>query len=118
MEDDDMTQLDMLNDPEHLAPTGVPAMSVGLAAEEQREAQGEPLPRFSPFLPVLVSDSSAPVSPRVFSDDSDGDIPIPDPDDSDVVRAVSRDGFTIVDDDTPTWTVSQFPFHEHVPVSI
>jgi hypothetical protein len=34
-----------------------------------------------------------------------------------VVQAVSSYGFRIVDDDTPTSTVPQFPFYEHVPVN-
>jgi hypothetical protein len=45
------------------------------------------------------SDSDPPANPRprVSSEDLDGDMPIPDPDDSRVVQVVSGKGFQIVD---------------------
>jgi hypothetical protein len=65
----------------------------------------------------MVSGNSAPASPHISSEDSEGDILIPDREDSGVGQAVFGAGFRIVDNDAPTWTVPQFPFCEHVPVS-
>jgi hypothetical protein len=62
------------------------------------------------------SEESAIPSPRNSSDDSDGDVTIPDPDDSGVVQAVSGNGFQIVHqvrDEAPTWTVPRISFHTH-----
>jgi hypothetical protein len=125
----------MREDPEHLPPTGVPAISMGLAAEEQRDHQVELPRRFRPSLTPEIprravkqppqpeitlisseSEESAIPSPRNSSDDSDVDMPIPDLDDSGVVQAVSGNGFQIVDQvpaETPTWTAPQFDFHAH-----
>jgi hypothetical protein len=44
--DEDVAQVEECDDPEHVPPTGVPAVSVGLAAEEQLEEQEEMFGRF------------------------------------------------------------------------
>jgi ribonuclease HI len=117
MDQEDVAQRDHWSDPEHLPRGGAIAIRAGLAAEELREQQEELLRRFSPKPVRMVSDSSVRTSPDILSENSDGDIPIPDQEDSGVVQAVLGDGFRTVDDDTENWTAGQFPFYEHGPVS-
>jgi hypothetical protein len=46
--DEDVTQWDNWDDPNRLPPNGIPAISVGLAVEAQREEHEEKLCRFQP----------------------------------------------------------------------
>jgi hypothetical protein len=126
MNDEDLTQRDEWDDPEHRPPTGIQAFSVGLAADEQEEVpQCYPPSPFSSVLRwamehppqpeiVLVSSESLGPSP-VTADDSGGELPIPDPDDSGVVHALSGNGFPIVNEES-LWIVPQMPFRDHLVV--
>jgi hypothetical protein len=110
----EVTQWDEWNDPEHLPLGGTIVRSIGLPTEEQREEQAEIIRRFQPSpvseilkrameqpqqseIVMVQSESEAP-SPRVSSEDSDSDARDPCPD----------------DENTPTWTVPSFPFHDHI----
>jgi hypothetical protein len=137
MNEGDVTRWEDWVDPKHLPPDSVPAISVGLDAEERPQRQEELLQHFRPSLAsvilrrameqppqpeiVLIQSDSEPASPQVSSDDSDGDALVPDPDDSGIVQAVSGNGFQIVDppvDDASSWTLPSFPFYKHVPTPV
>jgi hypothetical protein len=106
MEDEDVTQTEDWIDPEHLQHTSVPVFRVGLAAEEESDQQVELLHRFSPSpvsgilrramaqppQPEIImvqsdSDGPAPQSPKISSEDSDGDMPVLDPNEFGVEQA-------------------------------
>jgi hypothetical protein len=49
--------------------------------------------------------------------DSDGDLPIPDPDDSGVVQVITENGFQLEEKDRRICTFPQFQFYEDIPMS-
>jgi hypothetical protein len=113
MADEDISQSDDWTDPEHLPPTRVPMFSTGIAAEEEREQQEQLFRRFQPSQASEVVQVSRYI-PRMSTDESDGDMPVPDLDDSGVVQGVSGNGFQIVDPleaTEATWTVAHIPIH-------
>jgi hypothetical protein len=116
---------------EHIPPFGSLVESVGLAAEEQREEQENMLRRFkaSPVSGILkrtmeqrkqpeiilVPDESGSelgsASPKVSSEDSDSEMQLPDPEESNVV--ITGNGVE-AEYDGPMWTVPSFPFRDHL----
>jgi hypothetical protein len=113
---------------EHLPSFGLVVESIGVAAEEQWEEQENMLKRFGPSpisaVPkrameqlqqpeiILVPDESGSASPRVSSEDSDSEMQLPDPDESNVV--ITGNGVEI-EYDGPMWTVPRFPFRDFGP---
>jgi hypothetical protein len=108
MADEDVTMWEEWSGPKHLPPTSVPMFSVGLAAEEECEHQMELLQRFRPSqAPEIVQVSSD--SPRISTDESDGDVRMPYPDDSGIVQEASGNCFQIVGQPEvteATWTTA------------
>jgi hypothetical protein len=91
MNDDDVTQWEDWNeDPDHLPPAGTVAASVALAIDEQLEHQEELWQQC-----IAASQASQALQKNSeHSEDSEG-MPIPDPEDSGVVRVVAGHGLQV-----------------------
>jgi hypothetical protein len=94
MEDEDVTQWEERDDPEHMPPARVPAISVGwwrrssvknspppVSAILRPEMEQSPQPET-----VMVQRDSGIPGSRVSLNDSDSDLPVPGPDNSGIAR--------------------------------